>query len=135
MQDRSKDDNGSCHVDKGTIIGIDGGVPWTQGSDTNIMCMAQEEGAKIAHCFKTNDFSSLQANGVIVEGVKYQFLRVADIGSGSKLVLAKKKDSGALTIQASKTAIVVGHCPEGGQHGNTNKAVSYIAEYLESQGM
>ena len=70
-------------------------------------------------------------NGVRAEGVKYQFLRVED----DKTVMAKKKGNGALTLQASKTAIVIGHCPEGSQAGNCNKAVAVIAEYLESLGM
>ena len=39
------------------------------------------------------------ASGVHVAGVKYQFLREED----KKLVLAKKKDHGALTMQSSKT--------------------------------
>ena len=52
-----------------------------------------------------------------------------------KLVVAKKKDQGALTLQSSKTAIVIAHTPEGRQQGNTNKGVRVIAEYLESLGM
>lgn len=71
------------------------------------------------------------AGGVHAEGKKYQFLREED----KKVVMAKKKDLGSVTMQASKTAIVIAHCPEGGQQGNTNKAVAVIAEYLESLGM
>ena len=71
------------------------------------------------------------SNGVRAEENKYQFLRVED----GKVVFAKKKGSGAITMQASKTAIVIAHCPEGGQQGNTNKAVGVIADYLESLGM
>ena len=50
-------------------------------------------------------------------------------------VMAKKKDYGALTLQSSKTAVVIGHTGEGMQQGNVNKAVNVIAEYLESLGM
>ncbi len=71
------------------------------------------------------------AGGVFLEGIKYQFLRVED----DKLVLAKKKEHGAVTLQSSKTAIVIAHLPEGCQQGNTNKGVAVIAEYLESLGM
>ena len=71
------------------------------------------------------------SGGVRAGGEKYQFLRVED----DKVVLAKKKGSGAITLQASKTAIVIGHCPEGSQQGNLNKGVAVIAEYLESLGM
>jgi profilin len=71
------------------------------------------------------------STGIRSENEKYQFLREED----KKVVYAKKKGNGAITLQASKTAIVIAHCPEGGQQGNTNKAVAVIAEYLESLGM
>lgn len=71
------------------------------------------------------------SGGVHVEGVRYQFLRVED----DKIVYAKKKDQGSATLQASKTAIVIGHTLEGSQQGNVNKGVAVIAEYLESLGM
>ena len=71
------------------------------------------------------------STGIRIEGEKYNFLRVED----DKVVLAKKKGMGAITLQASKTAIVIAHCPEGGQQGNTNKAVGVIADYLESLNM
>ena len=71
------------------------------------------------------------AGGIHAEGTKYQFLRVED----DKVVYGKKKGFGAITIQASKTAIVIGHTAEGCQQGNTNKGVAVIAEYLESMNM
>jgi len=89
------------------------------------------EGANIAKCFKNKDFSTFMAGGVFLEGVKYNFLREED----GKVVFAKKKDHGALTCQASKTAIVIGHTSEGCQQGNVNKGVAVIADYLESLGM
>ena len=70
-------------------------------------------------------------DGVYVECQRYQFLRELD----GKIVYAKKRYLGSLTLQASKTAIVIAHCPEGSQHGNANKGVGVIAEYLESLGM
>ena len=93
--------------------------------------LTPQEGANIAKCFKGKDFSAFMAGGIHAEGTKYQFLRVED----DKLVLGKKKDFGAITMQASKTAIVIGHSAEGCQQGNTNKGVAVIAEYLESLGM
>ena len=71
------------------------------------------------------------SSGVSAEGIRYQFLREDE----GKIVLGKRKEQGAITLQASKTAIVIGHCPEGGQQGNTNKGVAVIADYLESLGM
>ena len=89
------------------------------------------EGATIAKAMKTKDFTPFQASGIHAEGTKYQFLREED----GKLVLGKKKDHGSITMQSSKTAIVIAHCQEGGQQGNTNKGVAVIAEYLEGLGM
>ncbi|XP_003383648.1 PREDICTED: profilin-like [Amphimedon queenslandica] len=127
----SKDASGAAHVDKCCIIGLDGGAGWTTAGHANALKGSPTEFANIARAFKSKDFSVFQANGVRVEETKYQFLREED----GKTVYAKKKEHGALTMQASKTAIVIGHCPEGGQQGNTNKAVAVIAEYLESLGM
>lgn len=93
--------------------------------------MQGSEGANIAKCFKSKDFTAFQAGGIHAEGIKYQFLRVED----EKVVFGKKKDHGAITIQASKTAIVIAHTSEGSQHGNSNKGVAVIADYLESLGM
>ena len=93
--------------------------------------LSPTEAAAIARCFKSKDFSAFMTSGVRVEETKYQFLREEE----GKVVNAKKKGSGALTLQSSKTAIVIGHCPEGGQAGNCNKAVGVIADYLESMSM
>ena len=90
-----------------------------------------QEGPNIARCFKSKDFSAFMTSGVRCAGEKYQFLREED----GKVVYGKKKGMGALTMQASKTAIVLAHCMEGSQQGNVNKGVAVIAEYLESLGM
>ena len=71
------------------------------------------------------------SGGIHAESTKYQFLREED----GKLVLGKKKGVGAITLQASKTAIVIAHTPEGCQQGNANKGVGVIADYLESMSM
>ena len=128
---QSKDSGGALHVDKACIIGLDGGAAWTSAGHANAYKVTQAEGANIARCFKSKDFTAFMAGGVHCDGVKYQFLRVED----DKLVLAKKKGHGAISLQASKTAIVIAHCPEGSQQGNANKAVGVIAEYLEGLGM
>ena len=95
------------------------------------MQLQGSEGPNIARCFKSKDFSAFMGTGVWAEGQKYQFLREED----SKIVYAKKKGIGALTLQASKTAIVIAHCSEGSQQGNANKGVGVIAEYLEGMNM
>jgi profilin len=128
---QTKDASGNFHCDKACIIGLDGGAPWTSAGHANAFKLSGNEAPNIARCFKNKDFSSFQSGGIFAESIKYQFLREED----GKTVFGKKKEHGAITIQASKTALVVGHCPEGGQQGNLNKGVAVIAEYLESLGM
>ena len=49
--------------------------------------------------------------------------------------MAKKKGFGAVTLQKSNTAVVIGHTAEGKKEGNTNKAVTAVADYLVSLNM
>jgi len=128
---QTKDGSGDAHGDRACIIGIDGGAPWTTDGHANALKLQGGEGANIARCFKSADFTAFMSGGIHAEGVKYQFLREED----KKIVFGKKKDNGALTMQSSKTAIVIAHTIEGSQQGNVNKGVSVIAEYLESLGM
>ncbi|XP_041475073.1 profilin-like [Lytechinus variegatus] len=128
---QTKDSSGTAHCDKACIIGIDGGAAWTTAGHANALQLQGSEGQNVANCFKSKDFTAFMSSGVRVGGEKYQFLREED----KKIVFAKKKGCGAITLQASKTAIVIAHCQEGGQQGNTNKGVGVIAEYLESLGM
>jgi len=127
---QSKDANGMVHGDMACIIGIEDGSKWTTDGHPNSLKITTEEAVTISNCFKKNDMTSFQASGVNISGVKYQFLREID-----DVVLAKKKEFGAITIQKSKTAIVIGHTKEGAQQGNVNKAVGVIADYLVSLNM
>lgn len=127
---QTKDAYGVASCDKACIIGLDGS-PWTSASHPNALRLQGTEGAVIGRAFKSKDFSTFQASGIVAAGIKYTFLREED----GKLALGKKKDTGAITCQCTKTAVVVGHTIEGAAQGNTNKGVAVIAEYLESLGM
>merc|ERR1739848_171669 len=115
---------GDC--DKVCLIGAGGGV-WTDNSHASHLQITADESQKIAQGFQ--DESEFQANGVRIAGVKYQFLRRDD-----KVIYAKKKEEGAITMQMSVQAITIGHTAEGKQVGNTNKGVAHVAEYLTSVG-
>jgi len=117
------------HADKACIIGMDGSK-WTTDDHASSLKVTPAEAATIGRAFTGKDFTPFQAAGVMVEGVKYQFLK-----GDENVVLGKRKEHGALTLQSSKTAIVIGHTKEGSSQGNTNKAVGVIADYLESLGM
>lgn len=127
---QSKDAAGTAHCDKACIIGLDGGSKWTTDGHSCQLLITAEEAQKVARICKgkTGEFP---VSGGVIGGTKYQFLREEE----EKLYLFKKKDQGAITMQLSKTAIVIGHTAEGCQQGNVNKAVAVIAEYLESLGM
>ena len=127
---QSKDQAGQVHADQACIIGVDGSK-WTTDGHGNALKISPEEASKVGKAFKDKDFSQFMSSGVWVAGTKYQFLRVED----DKIVLAKCKGSGAVTLQCSKTAVVIGHTAEGSQQGNVNKAVGVIADYLESLNM
>ena len=78
---------------------------------------------------KSKDFNQFMRDGVFLEGKKYTFLR-----SDDKAVYAKKKELGAVSIQCSKQAVLLAHCPEGKQMGNMNKAIGVVADHLETMG-
>lgn len=127
---QTKDASGHAHADKACIIGLDGGAMWTTDSHENALVLTASEATTIAAAFKSKDFSTFVDDGINIAGVGYQFLREED----DKVVYGKKAGEGSVTLQASKTAIVIAHAPEGAQQGNMNKGVSVIAEYLESLG-
>lgn len=124
-----RDGSGDVHCDKACIIGIDGGAKWTTDGHGKALKLSPQEAAAIAACFKSKKFDGFQEKGIHAEGKKYQYLR----GEDGRLALAKVKGGGSLTLQASKTAVVIAHCPEGKQQGTCNKGVASIADYLESQ--
>ena len=118
---------GACDV--ACIIGQDGSK-WTTDGHASALKITAPEAATIGRAMQSKDMTTFQSSGIVVAGVKYQFLRGDD-----NIALGKKKDHGAITLQSSKTAVVIGHTKEGGSQGNVNKGVGVIAEYLESLGM
>ena len=129
--EQSKDESGQAHIEKACIIGLDGGGKWTSDQHPRALKLNPYEAKTIAECFKKKDFTSFMVGGVHVEEDYYIFLREID----SKAVYAKKNHFSGVTLQASKTAIVVARTGEGMQLGNANKAVGKIADYLESMNL
>jgi hypothetical protein len=125
-----EDCKGSC--DTAAIIGLDGSK-WTTDGHAASLKITPAEASTIGVSMKNQDWSTFQANGIHIAGVEYQFLH-GDTDDKT-LVLGKKKDQGAIVMQASETAIVIGHVIEGHVQSNGNDAVRIIVEYLESLGM
>lgn len=118
---------GNC--DKACIIGLDGSK-WTTDVHPSAFKLTPTEAVTIGKVMDSGDYTSFQANGIVCEGVKYQFLR----GDGGE-VLAKKKDNGAISVFKAATCVVIGHTKEGGTQGNTNKGVTVIVDHLKSMNM
>ena len=76
--------------------------------------------------FQVKGFHVVHATGSL-----YTFLRELD----GNTVFAKCKGQGSITLQSSKSAVVIAHCHDDRQQGNCNKAVGVIANYLESMNM
>ena len=55
-------------------LGLDG-AKWTTDSHANALKITAGEAATIGHVFSLGDFSEFYEGGVVVEGIKYQFLR------------------------------------------------------------
>ncbi|KAK3105556.1 hypothetical protein FSP39_000364, partial [Pinctada imbricata] len=128
---QSKDVAGNPHCDKAIIIGLDGGAPWTTNDHDHALKLHTSERENIARAFKSKNFTSFKSNGISIEGVLYQFIREEK----GKIVMVKKKEHGSVTLQATKTAVVIAHCPERRQQGQLNIGVGVVANYIESLGM
>jgi len=118
---------GNC--DKVAIVGLNGAY-WTTADGPKSLAMEAAEVTVIAQQLANDNEEHFQVNGIKCGGIKYQFLR-----RDESTYYGKKKDQGCVTLQKTKTAIVVAHTKEGAQVGDVNKAVNIICEYLESSGM
>jgi len=127
---QSKTTDGTAHIDKVIILGMQDGASWTTAGHANAFRLQPDECQNISKACRSKDYSNFMSGGIFCEGNKYQFLRTEE-----STVLGKKKGIGAITISPSKTAVVVVHVPEGGQHGNANKAAAVISDYLSSMNM
>ena len=102
---------------------------WTTQENPHVLMLTPGEGMIIAECFRKKDFTAFSTD-IHVENEGYIFLRDID----NKMVLARRCNAG-ITMQASKSAVVIARTREGGQQGITNIAVAKIAYYLESVNM
>lgn len=124
---------GQC--DLGVIIGLNNGEQWTDASSPQHLGISAPEAAALARAFRNEDFSSLQANGILVAGVKYFYLKQLKDDGSHTMILGKKKDEGGITLAATKTGIVIAHTAEGSEQGKTNEAVKQLADYIRSMNM
>lgn len=127
---RTRDGSGISYIDKACIIGIDRGIKWTTDSHSNALQLSQNEARNIAKCFESKNFSQFIESGVVAEGFKYVFFKREE----DEIMYAVNRGHGRLTLQSSKTAIVIAHTPETFTW-ITNTAVNDVARHLESMNM
>jgi len=121
---------GAC--DQVAFIGLATGATWTSNAHANALTVTPAEAVNIATALRNEDSSTFQTSGIIIGGVKYQFLR-DDWEEG--LVLGKKKDHGAVVIHKAQTVFAIAHTAEGKASGDVNKGVATIIEYLKGLNM
>ena len=66
------------NCDKGFIMGLKDGAPWTTSVETNpeiLMKLTDSERQTIVNAFDNKDFSGFMNNGIFAESIKYEFLR------------------------------------------------------------
>ena len=104
---------------------------WTTNSHAANFNLSPTECSIIARNIRAGELGHNLYNGIFLSGEKYQYLK---FDAETKTVLGRKIGQGAITIQHSKLAIVIAHCPEGAQHGQCNNGVSKIVEHLVASG-
>lgn len=126
---QTADAEGKTYADSACIFSIEDGTRWTSDHHQSSLRMDYTECRQIAKCFKNKDFSLFETNGVMCAGYHYILLRAQD----DKTVFASK-GSEYIILQATKTAIVAGHCSldEKNKLHLLYKGVAAISDYLES---
>ena len=130
--DQSKNSSGDAQIDCACIIAVDSGQKLTSDDNTKAFKITNDEAVNIAKCFRSKNFSRFVACGVRAEGLKYTYIRLRE--ENDRLVLGKSRGEGSVTLQSSKTAVVVAHTKEGGDRILTNKAVANVVEKMEFEG-
>ena len=115
---------------KACIVGLDGSI-WTTDNHPLALRISVSEAATISKIMSSKDFVLFQSSGITVENIKYRFLRDIE----GTVVMGKKKEHGSITLQSTRTAIIIGITKEGGQPGDGNMAIANIAQYMEGMGM
>jgi len=126
IREDSKDSTGAVNAHKISILNIEDGEVLTSTDQDNTFKISQEEAIIIADAFKSKDFSTFENDGITIEEINYTFRNNVD----GKIVLARKKDLGTLTIQATTTKIILGLTRDGYQQSGTNLALKNIARYF-----
>ena len=123
----SKDSTEAVNATKVCILSLENGKILMKTDQENAFKISQEESETITNSFKINDFSFFKNDGIKIEETNYEFRNSVD----GKLVFAKKKDLGTLTMLRTRTKVIIGFTQDGYQQSGTNLALKNFARYLE----
>ncbi|XP_014661750.1 PREDICTED: profilin-like [Priapulus caudatus] len=109
---------GSGCVKHGAIVGLQGGT-WAASPG---FAVSEAEIAKLVKGF--GEASSLQAEGVHANGIKYMCLN-----AGDKVIRAKFKNTGLVAAKTNQ-AVLIGYFEEPMLIGNCSATVEKLQDYL-----
>eukprot|EP00124_Ichthyophonus_hoferi_P002237 Ihof_evm1s145 gene=Ihof_evmTU1s145 len=109
---------GTGAVSKAAIHGHDGSL-WATSAGLNI---TPQEVTKLVAA--TDDASPLHTGGIILAGVKYQFLRVEE----GRSIYGKLNDSGCCIVKTAQ-AVIIGIYEKPLPAGNCTLTVEKLADY------
>ncbi|TRV45019.1 MAG: hypothetical protein EWV53_09120 [Microcystis panniformis Mp_MB_F_20051200_S9] len=66
---QSNDSSGKAHCGKVAIISLDNGASWISPNYPGSLQLSATEGSTVAKMMKSGDFTSAQANGIVLEGI------------------------------------------------------------------
>ncbi len=127
IREDSKDSTGAINAHKISIVSLNDGEILTSIDQNHTFKISQEEANIISNVFKIKDFDTFIKDGINIENINYKFIN----SPNDEMVFGKKEDLGTLTIQKTKTKIIIGFTQDGYQQSGTNKALKNIARYFE----
>jgi len=120
------------HISKGAIIGLDGGL-WTAVAGDHLLAVTAQEASVLAEALKTRNTlviqKQFQTGGINIAGQRYMFVR--DLYEDGRVILGKKANEGAVTLQVTNLAVVIALTPNGKEQRAATNAVNTIADYLQ----
>ncbi|KAG0245832.1 profilin [Mortierella sp. GBAus27b] len=114
---------GTGKVAKAAIYGLNGGA-WASSAGYT---PADAEIVKLNKAF--TDIGDIAANGIILEGQKYVFLRKPF----DHVIYARKDNTGIVAVKTNQ-AIILGFYDDPSRAGDCNAVVESLGDYLISVG-
>ncbi|XP_038053202.1 profilin-like isoform X3 [Patiria miniata] len=127
--------DGAGNIDRACIIPRDGGSLLSSSDHPHALHMTVEERLEIAEALRDNSWSSIETEGLFVEGQKYIFLGVDEDGIFKGLKIGP--GGGGVIGEPSNAAIVVVHTSSSSFFTmvQVNIVLGQVVEAMKSQGL